>query len=564
MAGKGMVPEQVNKGARRYLQIGKYQVTAHLATGGMAAVYRARDTELGREVALKVLSPEFASEPLRFERFRREARHGSKLQHENIVTLYEFGEANGIYFLALEFIEGVDLFDYIKSKGQLSNDEARLILIQAVRALRHAYSCGVVHRDIKPSNILLTEKDGELIAKLTDFGVAYEAREEEARVTGAGMTVGTIDYMAPEQARDSRSADIRSDLYSLGCTLYHMLAGRPPFDGTVLERVFKHTEAEPPDILQFNPAVSTDLIAIMRRMMGKKPADRYQSPDALLNDLYRSAAGDFLLPAEPVVPEPIVDVPLDSEETPPSITETPMPRRDKRRASSKRLKPRLETQVSEETPLPQERDSSPLVPVSADQHKAAEGQFERAKEAMAAGNNEYAIELLLSCCKLDPGNLRYRRTLRRFEKDNHTSGALGWLTNLPGKTRLRASRRAGEHRKVLEQGEEVLARNPYDVAALVEMAEAAKALGLYRVELWLMEQAQQADPGNPALSRSLAQVYETLGNFTEAIAQWENVRKVDPSDGEAFRKVRDLAARDTIARGNYTGMVPGMKKSPSA
>jgi serine/threonine protein kinase len=282
-----MSTEPAAKGPRRTVRIGKYEVLSHIATGGMGAVYRARDTELGREVALKVLPPDLASNPGLLERFRREARSAAKLCHENIVTLFEFGEVGGTNFLALEYVDGIDLHDYINRKTKLDPEEAREILLQAARALEHAHQQGIVHRDIKPSNFLLTRKEnGRVLVKMTDMGLAREANDDEHRVTRSGTTVGTIDYISPEQARDSRAADIRSDIYSLGCTFYHMLGGRPPFpEGSLTERLLKHIGEEPEDIVELNPSVPEDLRAILRRMLEKKPEDRYQTPDELIAEI---------------------------------------------------------------------------------------------------------------------------------------------------------------------------------------------------------------------------------------------------------------------------------------
>ena len=496
-------PEPPTSGSYRYLAIGKYQVLSHLASGGMGAVYKARDTELGREVALKILSPDLAANPVRLERFRREARHSAKLRHENIATLYEIGEANGLYFLALEFVDGIDLHQHINREGLLDAEEAVQILTQAVQALYCAHLQGIVHRDIKPSNILLTQRDGQLLVKLTDFGCARQSREEEFRLTEAGHTVGTVDYMPSEQARDGRLADIRSDIYSLGCTLYHMLAGQPPFaEGTLTERIYKHAEAEVPDIRPFNSRVPGRLRAILKRMLAKKPDDRYQTPADLLKDLVHALD-------ESSVADPDV--------------------------------------VQEE--------SSPLLPVTTEQRQAAAGMFDRAREVMAGENQDYAIKLLLNCCQLDPANLIYRRTLRKLEKlAAKQSGRprSTWLKGLAGKAKFTLARKRGEHRKVLELGEELLVRDPTDAATLGTMAEAALALELPRLALWFLEQARKANPGDVSLSRTAARICEQQGNLAQAIALWEVVREADPGDFEAKNKVKDLHASETIARGNYT------------
>src|SRR5262249_13155797 len=151
------------------------------------------------------------------------------LCHDNIVGIYEFGEFQGTFFLVMEFVHGSNLGDYIERRGPLAAESAKQLLIQIANALHHVHMNGLIHRDIKPTNILLTRKDGQIVAKLADLGLIRESRDEDFRLTREGQTVGTVDYLAPEQARDSGSADIRSDIYSLGCTLFHMLTGKPPF-----------------------------------------------------------------------------------------------------------------------------------------------------------------------------------------------------------------------------------------------------------------------------------------------------------------------------------------------
>jgi eukaryotic-like serine/threonine-protein kinase len=282
-----MSSEPSTQEPQRSIQIGKYKVLSHLATGGMGAVYKAYDTEGKRDVALKVLTPELASNPIMIERFRREAKHAAKLRHENIVELFEFDETpEGRFYIAMEFVQGVDLSDYIDRKGMLDPEEARHIIKQAAKALGHAHSQGIVHRDIKPSNFLIARKNGRLLVKLTDLGLSREANAEEFRVTRAGTTVGTVDYISPEQARDSGTADIRSDLYSLGCTWFHLLAGKAPFaDGGLAERLHRHLNIEPPDVRTLNPNVSRATAAVLRRLLAKRPAERYQTPAELLKDI---------------------------------------------------------------------------------------------------------------------------------------------------------------------------------------------------------------------------------------------------------------------------------------
>src|ERR1051326_2226826 len=242
------------------LRIGKYEVQSHIATGGMGAVYKAVDTVLKREVALKIMNPELASNPGMMERFRREAQAAAKLNHENIISVYEFGEERGTYFIAMEFVDGVDLHSYVEKKGKMSPELACEVLRQALHALAHAHQQGVIHRDVKPSNFLVLKRSGKLLVKLGDMGLARQERDEDFRLTRAGTTVGTIDYMSPEQAKDSDAAAARSALYLLGCTLFHMLTARAPFpEGSVVERMYKHMETAPPDVCSLNDAVPPGL-----------------------------------------------------------------------------------------------------------------------------------------------------------------------------------------------------------------------------------------------------------------------------------------------------------------
>jgi len=288
-----MSSEPSTKGPQRSVLIGRYKVVSHIATGGMGAVYKAFDPKAQRDVALKVLSPELAAKPVMVERFRREGKHAAKLRHENIVTVYECGEANGHLYIAMEFVEGIDLGEYVERKGPLDPEEALKIIVQATKALDHVHRKGIVHRDIKPSNFMVTRNaKGRLLVKMTDLGLAREADADEFRVTRAGTTVGTVDYISPEQARDSGRADVRSDLYSLGCTWYHLLAGRAPFaEGGLAERLHKHLSVDPPDVRQFNPRASRATVAVLRRLLAKRPADRYQTPTELLRDLADLAGG---------------------------------------------------------------------------------------------------------------------------------------------------------------------------------------------------------------------------------------------------------------------------------
>ncbi len=530
-----MTSDPPSNDPRRYGRIGRYEVLSHLATGGICVVYKALDVDLGREVALKILPPDLAAKPVVLERFRREARHAAKLRHENIVAIYEFGEAAGTYFLALEFIEGTDLHDYVARKAQLEPEETLLFLTQAARALEHLHKYGIVHRDVKPSNLLLTSKDGQPLIKLTDLGLSRLTREDEFRVTQAGFTVGTVDYMSPEQARDSGLADIRSDLYSLGCTGYHMLAGKPPFpDGGLTERLYKHIRDEPPDLRHFNRSVPPGLANVLRRLLAKKPADRYQTPTELLRDLAQvEKAYQAAMLGKPPIGAGAQSATVFSAGQ-----------------SSAAIRDRDSNQEGNRGESP----SATLPAPSPEQQQAAAGQFERANEVLALGNYEYGIHLLLSCCQLDPANLTYRRTLRKTQRaryKNKRGSRLAFLTTSRPKNKFKAAKAARDSLKVLEIGEEILVRKPWDVSVQMDMAQAADALGLLDLAVWILEQAWQKEAPDLAVSRALAGLYEKRGNYPQAIALWELLRRTDPTDAEASRKTRDLAATETISRGQY-------------
>ncbi len=276
------IPLQDDLATRKTL--GPYELKRKLGQGGMGAVYLAVDPRLKRQVALKILPREKASNPQLVKRFKAEAQNASQLTHENIVSVYGAGEADGYLYIALEFIDGIDVHDLVERRGVLPVKRSIDIIKQVCRALQHALEQGIVHRDIKPAN-LLVRRDG--VVKLADMGLARAVDEStETGITRAGTTVGTVDYMSPEQARNSKAADVRSDMYSLGCTWYHMLTGTPPFsEGSLTNKLNAHANRTPPDARDKNPAVTEGVVAVMQRMMAKDPDDRYQTPLELIKDL---------------------------------------------------------------------------------------------------------------------------------------------------------------------------------------------------------------------------------------------------------------------------------------
>ncbi len=270
-------------------RLGHFELEQYVGGGGMGAVYRALDTTLNRVVAVKILSQQQAVDEETVLRFRNEAQSAARLDHENIARVFFVGEDQGLHYIVFEFIEGTNVRDLVHQRGPLPLDEAISYTLQVAEALVHASGRNVVHRDIKPSNVLVTAQGR---AKLVDMGLArlHKVAGVGDELTASGVTLGTFDYISPEQARDPRSADVRSDVYSLGCTLYYMLTARPPFpDGTVLQKLLQHQGDAPPDPAQFNPSVPAEISRVVLKMLAKGPLDRYQTPGELEIELLAAA-----------------------------------------------------------------------------------------------------------------------------------------------------------------------------------------------------------------------------------------------------------------------------------
>ncbi len=277
-------------------RLGHFELLEYVGGGGMGRVLRARDSRLGRVVAMKVLLPEQAADEETLLRFHNEAQTTARLDHPNIVRVFHMGEDQGLHFIAFELIEGLNVRRLVEQKGRLPLAEAVGYTLQVAQALEHAAGRQVVHRDIKPSNVLITP-EGQV--KLIDLGLARLQQDSPAGadLTASGVTLGTFDYISPEQARDPRSADVRSDLYSLGCTFFYMLTGRPPFpEGTVLQKLLQHQGDRPPDVRHFRPELPQQVSRILQKMLAKEPRDRYAEPGALVDDLAALAAEVGLRP----------------------------------------------------------------------------------------------------------------------------------------------------------------------------------------------------------------------------------------------------------------------------
>jgi eukaryotic-like serine/threonine-protein kinase len=353
---------QLLSGHGEKLIIGSYRVLLPLGEGGMGMVFKAFQPKLDRVVALKVIRPQvLAARPEILSRFQREAKAIAQLNHPNVVILFDADEANGTHFIAMEYVEGQTLEKMVRTQGPLSIRQAVEYMRQCAHGLHHAYEVGLVHRDIKPSNILVAQKDkspgtvgkssmrlarpalvtvrdknthastasvkmpanwGQVkildmgLARLTDGTEDDRPQPEYTPLTRAGALLGTPDFIAPEQARDARQVDIRADIYSLGCTFYYVLTGKPPFPGgTDVQKLIRHQTEKPYSIQELRPGVTAEVAQILSRMLEKRPDDRYPTPRHLaeaLDSFLGVAAPPSAPPGSPIA------------ETPP-VAETPIP-----------------------------------------------------------------------------------------------------------------------------------------------------------------------------------------------------------------------------------------------
>ncbi|QEG35002.1 serine/threonine-protein kinase [Bythopirellula goksoeyrii] len=276
--------EKLLAGKHRGFLLGKYKLLRMLGKGGMSSVYLAEHILMRARRAIKVLPKGKVADSTYLDRFRIEARAAAKLDDPNIIHTYDIDEHEGQHYIVMEYVEGQDLHQLVKEKGPLDYLLAADYIAQVARGLSHAHEMGLVHRDIKPANCLV-DKNG--VVKLLDLGLARLIDDEASLTLDNNENVlGTADYLAPEQALNSHKADSRSDIYSLGCTLYFLLTGHPPFpEGSISERLLKHQVEIAPSILKDRPDAPPILLHICETMMAKKPADRYQTADDVVNRL---------------------------------------------------------------------------------------------------------------------------------------------------------------------------------------------------------------------------------------------------------------------------------------
>lgn len=279
--------EQLSQGKGKSLVLGNYVLLDKIGQGGMGAVYKAQHRRMKRIVALKMLPPSMLKDPAAAARFQREVEAAAKLRHPNIVAADDADEASGVHFLAMEFVEGQDLSALVKTSGPLPVAKAVNCILQAARGLDFAHKKGVIHRDIKPANLLL---DASGTVKILDMGLArIESGADagtQAELTGTGMVMGTVDYMAPEQALSTRNADARADIYSLGLSLYYLIAGKPAYDGeTLMAKLLAHRDHPIPALQDAQARVPKPLEEVFRNMVAKKIEDRYQHMSVVVEAL---------------------------------------------------------------------------------------------------------------------------------------------------------------------------------------------------------------------------------------------------------------------------------------
>ena len=302
--------------------LGQYRILQRLGAGGMGHVYKAVHPAMDRLVALKIIAPKLMQEPSARARFQREVRNAARLLHPNVVVAHDAAEVQGLWFLVMEYVDGKDVSSLMYRHGRPPVALACEIIRQSALGLQYAHELGMVHRDIKPANLILTSArplqngdtgtEGWLLAplvKILDFGLSRLASADGDGLTPAdavtreGTIVGTPEYMAPEQARDSRMVDIRGDIYSLGCTLYTLLSGRPPFRAvSSFEIAILHMTQPPEPIGRYCPDLPPDLSVVVHRMLAKKPEERFQTPGEVATALQpwaQLAAAPAPVPAEP-------------------------------------------------------------------------------------------------------------------------------------------------------------------------------------------------------------------------------------------------------------------------
>ena len=262
------------------VRIGNYEIVGKIGDGGLGTVYKARQISMSRDVALKVLHKKWLSDEEFKKRFLLEARLAGRLSHQNLIQVYDVGRDRGLYYFSMEFVDGATVEDIIDREGPLELTRSIDIIVQVLRAITYIKRWDIVHRDIKPGNIMINRSG---LVKLGDFGFVKSKLDHV--IATEGEVLGTPDYISPEQAMGVDDIDWRSDQYSLGCTLYHQLTGKPPYEGSGSSVMRQHIKSDLPDPRTINPKIPDSVVHILERMVAKDPNDRYQDTGELFEDL---------------------------------------------------------------------------------------------------------------------------------------------------------------------------------------------------------------------------------------------------------------------------------------
>ena len=277
--------DKLKNGKYKGFFLDKYKLLGHLGTGGMSSVYLAESKSTSQKRAIKVLPKKKVSDKSYLDRFYREGKAAAALNHPHVVRIYDINNSGDTHYMVMEYVKGADLYDRVKDDGPMAVEDAADAIFQAAKGLKHAHEHQMVHRDIKPANLLMTD---EGVLKILDLGLALfsEEGEESLTVMYNERVMGTADYLSPEQAVNSHEVDHRADIYSLGCTLYFLLTGRPPFSkGTLAQRIAMHQTQEPDPIHSIRPEVPQIIVDICSRMMRKKPEERFANCDEIMSVL---------------------------------------------------------------------------------------------------------------------------------------------------------------------------------------------------------------------------------------------------------------------------------------
>ncbi|MBC7854952.1 MAG: serine/threonine protein kinase [Pirellulaceae bacterium] len=296
--------EEVCRGQGKSLTLGNYILMEKIGAGGMGQVYKARHRRMDRIVAIKLLPAAMTKDQDAIARFEREVKAAAKITHPNIVSAFDADQAGGVHFLVMEFVAGSDLSALVKKDGPLPVEKCVNYILQAARGLEAAHAEGIVHRDIKPANLLLDKKG---IVKILDMGVARLSGDvdapTQAELTSTGVVMGTVDYMSPEQALNTKTADARADIYSLGCSLFYLLTGRAAFGGdSLMAKLLAHREQPIPALNEACPEVPGAVAAVFSKMLAKNIEDRYQSMSEVIAALEQCGpAGQQSIPTPPTL-----------------------------------------------------------------------------------------------------------------------------------------------------------------------------------------------------------------------------------------------------------------------